>query len=408
MPDKRVQVQLPQEQEENQGRSSVKSRRYLIIALLILVPLLIFLMGLALFLVTPTSSEPYRYEIRRFSGTAAIYTRRTREWLKVTRRSHGENLAYPRDKIKTEKDADLDLAIPDVFDLRLKESSEIEMLPRKSESVWRMKLLRGAILGFPHKHLEDETLEIETSLFRALIPRASFLIQKAENNGCSIGILEGTAEIYPHGSKEAVHLKMLEMLTVTQNRALPLTPKRVNYQEWRKLSEVRDLSTVTAEQIAEQIDLRKKAGTLFKYVFDEGVFFKPNWGFANREFYEEGEPKGVVLRLDYDVYPKDSFSGMYFKVRDLDLSKAKHLTFSLRGSSEKELLQQFRIELKDQFSIVRGFAVKPITRDWRFYGFDFSAPKATPVSELVFVFENSRVGALATNGTVYLKDINIE
>lgn len=408
MPEKRVQVQSPQEEGEHQSRSFVKSRRYLIIALLILVPLLIFSMGLALFLMTPASREPYQYEIGRFSGTAAIYTHRTREWLKVTRRSHGEILAYPRDHIKTEKDSDLDLAIPNVFNLRLKESSEIEMLPRKSESVWRMKLVQGVILGLPHKQLKDETLEIETPVFRAIIPRASFLIQAGANHDYSIGILEGTAEVYPRSSKEVVHLKMLEMLTVTQNRALLLAPKRVNYQEWRKLSEVRDLSTVTAEQIAEQLDLRKKAGTLFKYVFDEGVFFKPNWGFVNREFYEEGEPKGVVLRLDYDVYPKDSFSGMYFKVRDLDLSKVKHLTFSLKVSSEKELLQQFRIELKDRFSIVRGFAVKPVTRDWRFYAFDFNAQKATPVSELVFVFENSRVGALATNGTVYLKDINIE
>ena len=153
---------------------------------------------------------------------------------------------------------------------------------------------------------------------------------------------------------------------------------------------------------------RKKAGSLFHYVFDEGVFYKPNWGYANREFYKDETEDAVVLRLDYDVYPQNSFSGMYFKIRGLDLSKVRHLSFNLRGDAEKPSPQQFRIEFKDQLSIVRGFAVKPITHDWRFYSFDFNAQRPTPVSEMVFVFENTRVGPLNTNSTVYLKDLNIE
>ena len=241
------------------------------------------------------------------------------------------------------------------------------------------------------------------------VEKGAFTVQMDSESQSTVGMLEGSAQAnLVKGSKEKITLNALEVLTVKENEPVPPKPRRVNYQEWRTLSEARDLIVTTAEEIAEQVDLRKEAGSLFQFVFDEGVFFKPNWGYANREFYKETETGEVILRVDYDVYPQDSFSGTYFKLRGFDLSKAKRFTFSLKAEAEKSIPDQFRIEFKDRFSTVRGFAVKPITRDWHFFAFDFNAQQSTPVTEMVFVFENSKIVPMNTNGTVFIKELTIE
>ena len=413
MKTKRIQVQAPAETKGDQTGKSKKGNNYFLIALLFLIPFLIFAGALGLFLAGPSFQAPYECELGRFSGTAEVYSRKTRDWITITRRSHRQIALYPRDKIRTSADGDLDLNVPAALDLRLKQSSEVEVLPnrrafnRSRGQELKLKLLRGSILGMPNKSPDDQALSIDTPAFLATIRHTSFLIQVNPKKQSSFGVLEGAAEVRPRNSKEVIQVKTLETLTASKGKTAVSKPRRVNYQEWRMLSEARDLITVSSEQVAEQLDLRKKAGSLFNYVFDEGVFYKPNWGYANREFYQE-ETGEVRLRMDYDVYPQDSYSGMYFKIRDLDLAKIRHLSFSLKADSGKPLPEQFRIEFKDKFSTVRGFAVKPITYDWRFYAFDFNAQRPTPISEMVFVFENSRVGPLSTNGTFFVKDLTIE
>ena len=298
--------------------------------------------------------------------------------------------------------------VGEVLDLRLKPSSEMEML-RSKEALHqlRLKLHRGALLGISGEQFKGRQLEVETPVLVAAVRGTAFLI-RSDLQGTSVTVLEGMVEVRPRHSKEVVMVNSLEILTVTPKNKGLLKPKRVNYQEWRTATEVRDLISVSAKQEAEQVDLRKKAGSFFNYVFDEGVFFKPNWGFADREFYKDEETNTIILRINYDVYPQDSFSGMYFKTRDLDLSKVHHLSFNLKAHPGKPIPDQFRIEFKDRFSTVRGFAVKAVTRDWRRYTFEFNARQPTLVSEVVFVFENSRVGPLNASGTIYIKDLTIE
>ncbi|MBI3999587.1 MAG: FecR domain-containing protein [Candidatus Omnitrophica bacterium] len=386
-------------------------QNFLFVALLILIPILIFAGSLALFFMGSTSPVPYECEIGWFSGTVELYSHKARSWTTVTRKTHRQISLSPRDKIRIGADSNLDLKIPNAYDLRLKFSTEVEILPHKHSSnpkALRFKLLKGSIFGLPDKESQDQTIEIETPALLTHIPHASFMVQVTKNGQSSIEILDGTVQVHTHQSKEVIHIQALEMLTATRGEKTIPKPKRVNYQEWRFLNEVRDLTTVTVQEVAEQVDLRKKAGSFFNYVFDEGVFFKPNWGYAEREFYQDEDTKAVILRLHYDVYPQDSYSGMYFKIRGLDLSQVQRLTFSMKGAAGKPLPNQLRIEFKDKFSIVRGFSIKPVTEDWRFYAFDFNAQKPTFVSEMVFVFENSRIGPLSTKGAVYLKDLQIE
>ena len=429
MKPRRVQIKSPSGTELSGDQAPDNRRNYFLIVSIFLILVSIFVAGLVLFLMGPTAPAAYNCEIGRFSGIAEVYSDQKGEWTTITRRTHHQITLHPRDKIKTGPEADVDLKVASTFDLRLKPSSEIEVLSAKRGShskALRLRLHQGSILGMSNEALKDQPLEIDAPLLIAAIQQASFLVQANHKDQSSVGVLEGAVEVRSRSLKETVKVQALEMLTIVQGAKEPPKPKRVNYQEWKALGEAHDLTAVSIEAIAKQLDLRKKAGSFFNYVFDEGVFYTPNWGYASREFYgaggaakvlrQEGEPPAlfngesgpVVLRLDYDVFPQDSFSGMYFKVRDLDLSKVHHLSFNLRGGPQKTPPEQFRIEFKDRLSTVRGFAVKPVTHDWRFYTFEFNAQKPTPVSEMVFVFEHSKVGTSSTSGQVYIKDLNIE
>ena len=395
--------------ETGSSHITEKGRSYFLVFMFFLVPVLIFAASLYLFLVSPTSHITYPFELGRFAGTAEIYSHKDKKWTTVTRRSHRQVVLNPKDRIKTQSDSDLDFRIPDVLELRLKPSSEIELMKAKHEEEIKFRLVKGGLLGFTERQFGNRTLEIVTPRLTADVQdNASFLVQTGKVYS-SAGALVGKIKVSPaKKSKQFITVNTLETIMAKDDKKAEFKPKRVNYQEWKSLSEARDLTTVSMEKIAEQVDLRKKAGAMFNYVFDEGVFFKPDWGFADREFYESPDSKEVILRLDYDVFPQNSFSGMYFKTRDLDLSKVKRISMNVKADSDKPVPDQFRIELKDQLSTVRGFAVKPISKDWKNYTFEFNTAKATPVGEIVFVFENTRVGPLNTSGRVYIKDLVVE
>ncbi len=405
---KKIKIRIPAE-ESGLSPIAETGRNYILILLFFLVPALIFVASLFLFLASPSSRVSYPFELGRFSGTAEVYSHKDKKWVTVTRRSHRQVVLSPRDKIRTQSDSDLDFSIPNVLELRLKASSEVEVMKTKHEEQLKFKLSKGGLLGFTDTQFGNRELEVVTPrLDTEIQDDATFFIQTGKVYS-QAGALVGKINVRPaKKSKQKVTVNALETVMVKDDPKAEFKPKRVNYQEWKALSEARDLTTVSVEKAAEQVDLRKKAGSMFKFVFDEGVFFKPNWGFADREFYESPDSKEVILRLDYDVFPQNSFSGMYFKTRDLDLSRVKRISLNVKSDPNKSAPDQFRIELKDELSTVRGYAVKPISKDWTNYNFEIHVVKPTPIGEVVFVFENTRVGALNTSGRVYIKDLIIE
>ena len=376
--------------------------------LLVLIPIVLLGAGLVLFFMGPLSqTTAHPYQVERFSGPVELYSSQTKTWEKVLFKTYHDVVFHRGDRIRTGKGADIDLKIPGLVNLRIKPESELEVTTKQNDSTLGLKLVRGSILGMTRDEFKDLELAVETSRLRASFRKALFLVEGSEKAWSSVGVLEGSAEVRPFGSEEPLAVKELESIMFTENeRELPM-PKRLTYQEWRALNEVRDLVFATKKEIEEQYDMRKDAGTLFRHVIDEGTFFTPNSGYANRKFYKD-ELGTVTLRIDYDVYPQNSFSGLYLKTRDLDLSKFKRLSFQLKSDPARPAPAVIRIEVKENLTTVRGFAVKPITNEWRLYSFDFMAQKATPVSEIVFVIENTRVGAFNTKGAVYLKDISIE
>jgi len=205
------------------------------------------------------------------------------------------------------------------------------------------------------------------------------------------------AQVYLQDFDELVTIPSLHALYLRKDSKEIAKPEPLTFQSWRAANEVRDLFYETQEETEHQVSRRKKAGTMFRYVFDEGAFYTPNLGYTKREFREDLDEETVVLQVGYDVYPQNSMAGVYMKTRDLDLSKVKQLTFEAKAVSEtsdaelklKRLPQMFRVELKKQRETVLGFAVKPVETDWRIYAFDFNAQKETLIDEVVLVFENT-------------------
>ena len=174
--------------------------------------------------------------------------------------------------------------------------------------------------------------------------------------------------------------------------------------------QVRNLDLIkTAPKLATQKpDLAKQAGNFFNYVFDKNVFSEPAGAYANHQFLMDETSKTAFLRMDYDVSLPNSFSGVHFKTRNLDLSKLKYMSFSVKAGEGKPFPDRFRIELKNRSSLVRRFSVTPLTHDWQSYRFDFDVSQGTDISEVVFLFENTKVGPGAVKGTVDFKNLTVE
>ena len=157
---------------------------------------------------------------------------------------------------------------------------------------------------------------------------------------------------------------------------------------------------------AEQIDLSKSAGSFFNVVFDHGSFYTPKVGYAGREFFKDPDSGQVFLETEYDVFPMGSFSGVYIKTRDFDISKYTGLSFEVRRKAEEGAPESFFIELKSKGNVVRRYAPRTFEKTWKLVEFDFHEKKPLVVNEVVFVFTNARVGE-AKKGMLEFRNIEL-
>jgi hypothetical protein len=356
----------------------------------------------------PPLSEVDFLGIERFSGDVQIFSQKEDTWGKLTRAGLRETRVGPGDSIRTGPDADIDLKVLDLIDLRLKPSSELEILREKKKGVTRLHLVRGSMLGRTGDRFSGNELIIETKESRARTHGASFLIRTEPEAFPIVSVLDGSIEVTLKNSGSTAVVKALHVVPLALEAGTWAPPKHVTYQLWRALNEVRDLVFQTREEEKKQLNLRVLAGNFFEYVFDEGTFFSPNMGYAVRKYFKDQKTGETHLRIDYDVFPGNSFVGVYFKVRGLDLSKIKRFKFELKSASGQPVPKMFSLEVKRGRETARGFAVKPIEPEWRLYSFEMPASQTTLVDELVFVFQNSKIGPLSTKGSLYLRNLTIE
>jgi len=213
-----------------------------------------------------------------------------------------------------------------------------------------------------------------------------------EKKKIQIGVLEGHVTTSPAASLNPKLVTIGALKKVELEKAKNIQePVPVTEEEWSQLREAYELVDRGAAFEARQMDLSKEAGGFFQSVFDHGTFYSPRIGFSEREFIKEKDGK-VYFQAGYDVFPRAAVVGVYFKIRNLDLSKFDALEFEARRSPDEHFPDSFRIELKSKTATVRGYAQRNFEPDWKTVRLPFQAGKSLPISEMVFVFTNETAG----------------
>lgn len=346
-------------------------------------------------------------EVSSFTGDVQVFDKLTGKWSPIDR---GRKLQIG-DRLKTGAEAEVDMEVPEKIRVRVKQNSEFGFMgPKMYEKnpYIRMQLDRGEMLAATQKGFGDERLDIETPHFTAKSQGGYFRVRTSEESKKSwLGLMRGKAKIQTgelFGGK-TFEVQGLEVAEAEAGKPIS-EPRRVSKDEWQELSEVYQLTVKSAALEAEQLDLSKSTGSLFDFVFDHGTFYTPEFGYALREFFKDENTGGVSLEVEYDVFPKGSFVGMYIKTRDLDLSQYSHLEFEMRQVPDEGFPQAIRLEIKSKSGVARAFAAKLPRKDWEKVSFPLHVKESIFSTELALVFLHDRVGEYK-KGSVQFRNVNL-
>jgi hypothetical protein len=227
-----------------------------------------------------------------------------------------------------------------------------------------------------------------------------FKISAGENGG--IDVLKGQVRADRGWWAATMKLQELQGFRLQADGGKPYA---MNRQVWMGLGELYEMIQKSAAAEAMQMDLSKEAGGLFSFVFDHGTFYTPKIGYCGRDFYRDDREK-IRLRLEYDVFPKGSYVGMYIKTRDLDLSKYDKLEFLMRRLPDEGYPLSVRIEIKNKSGIMRAYAAKRPGQDWTRVTLPLNLRGPALVTEIALVFLHDRVGE-DKRGVIELKDFEL-
>ncbi len=392
-------------EKPNKEKSAPKNKHAVKVAVLLVFAVLVG--AVVYFYAMPAKMYTEAFEVSDFSGDVQIFDKATGQWVKAERGS----LVKTGDRIRTAGGAEANLQMSEKVRVRVKQNSEFGFLGNKAyekNPYLRAYLHQGEVLAATQKGFTNERFDIETPYLVAQSQGGYFRVQtSAEAKNSWLGLMKGKARIKTNeffgGQTYDIH--GLEVAEAGQGKPLQ-TPRHVSKDEWQALSEVYQLTQKSAAVEAEQLDLSKKAGNLFDFVFDHGTFYTPEFGYANRDFFKDENSGSVYLEIEYDVFPKGSFVGMYLKSRELDLAKFSALEFEMRQVQDEGFPQAIRIEVKSKNGVVRAFAAKLPRKDWEKVIFPLNVKDSTLATELALVFLHERVGEYK-KGSVQFRNFNL-
>ena len=122
---------------------------------------------------------------------------------------------------------------------------------------------------------------------------------------------------------------------------------------------------------------------------DMGAFFEPGRAKASFKVIEsaEGSPS---LEIHYDVNQRYTYSGVYLRYDDLDVTKRRSLAFQIKGDEQEGFPKTIKVELKYQGEYVQ-FEHIPVKSTWTDAQI-LLPPNSQKVDEVTFVIENSAAG----------------
>lgn len=305
------------------------------------------------------------------------------------------------------------LQIEELYVLRLKANTKLTQLePKRDEAfsgkeriTYRFKLDQGSLLGTTKYRgdkvdnlnllIKDRVFDVQDSTFRVQLSDASPWI----------GVLRGSMK---SGTENVLSQKPLVIHALEKEPldAKVEAPVKVSEQEWGLLRETYEMNVKTAAEEALQQDLSKRAGDFFEYVFDHGNFYTENVGYTVRDFYEDKISGDVYLEAEYDVFPSNSFVGLYVLTRDLDTRNYGGLRFDVRRKPDEGYPERFYLELKSKGQIIHRFEITDIKPQWQAREIEFFTPASTPITEVTFVFLNDSIGQ-SKKGFIQMRNIQM-
>ncbi len=306
------------------------------------------------------------------------------------------------------------IQIEELYVLRLKPNSSLkqeaaEVDPAysgKERVTYRFRLDKGALLGttrYRGENINALKLLIQDKVFD--VQDSTFRVQLTDTEPW-IGVLRGSIrpDIENTGNSQPIVIRALEKVAIS---SAPLqAPLKVSEQEWGLLRETYEMNTKTAAEEAMQLDLSKRAGDFFEYVFDHGTFYTEDVGYTVRDFYEDKDSGEVYLEAEYDVFPSNSFVGIYVLTRDLDAQNYGGLKFDVRRKPEEGYPDRFYVELKSKGQIIHRFEITGIKPNWESRQIEFFSPTSTPITEVTLVFLNESIGQ-SKKGYIQMRNLEM-
>ncbi len=310
------------------------------------------------------------------------------------------------------------LEIEELYVLRLKPNTKLTQLEAhndqafsgKERVTYRFKLEQGALLGTT-KYRGDKVnmldLLIKDKVFN--VQDSTFRVQLSDSSPW-IGVLRGNVKsnVESASSQKPVVIHALEKVSLSDSLKPEVinAPVKVSEEEWGLLKETYEMNMKTAAEEAKQIDLSKKAGNFFENVFDHGTFYTENVGYTVRDFYEDKASGDVYLEAEYDVFPANSFVGLYVLTRDLDAKNYSGLRFDVRRKPDEGYPDRFYVEIKSKGQIIHRFEITDVKPEWGARQIDFFTPVSTPITEVTLVFLNESIGQ-SKKGYIQMRNVQM-
>ena len=122
---------------------------------------------------------------------------------------------------------------------------------------------------------------------------------------------------------------------------------------------------------------------------DMGAFFEPGRAKASFKIIESNEGASS-LEIHYDVNQRYTYSGVYLRYDDLDVTKRRSLAFQIKGDEQAGFPKTVKVELKYQGEYVQ-FEHIPVNSTWTDAKI-LLPPNSQKVDEVTFVIENAAAG----------------
>lgn len=310
--------------------------------------------------------------------------------------------------IQNGADGESDLKYGESGFLRLKKDSALQFTSasRFSTLTGRMHVTNGSLLiASGNESLQASALGPsgqgvaydKKTRFINIPPAALALIKvSSETNSYSVSVLRGLVTIESYEPASSFEITDTETASVSSTGEIK--KNKITQDAWREAREAYELKPKTATTEARQMDIAKKSGNFFEYVLDHGTFYQQKWGWCEREFVEPEDGTAPYLETTYDVFPRGSWVGVYFKTRNLDLSQFKGFKIEARKIPGRPHPAFVRLEFKSKAQVLQAYAIKMLSAQWETIEFPVRLSKEALISELTVIFTHEKVGSDKSGG----------